>query len=189
MKTVTRSHSVNGSRLYASPSSWGRREPPLYRDMSHACGNRPTHDPHVMHDPPRRAFNACRGEAQASEGITAVKIPPHLPAHHSGPDPTTRCAYVWPRTGGSCRCTKVGALLFYPFTCARAVEATPAATLSRAKGGSRSTRILEQRSSQEHKPGRATPRPETQRAEGEVGSPGKTLAGAASAAPARALLG
>ena len=42
------------------------------------------------------------------------KNPPRLPAHRSGPGPTTRCAYVWPRPGGSCRCTKVGALLFTP---------------------------------------------------------------------------
>jgi hypothetical protein len=36
----------------------------IYCDVTHACGNRPTHDPHVTHDPPRRAFNAGRGEAQ-----------------------------------------------------------------------------------------------------------------------------
>src|SRR3990170_2979519 len=42
------------------------------------------------------------------------KNPPRLPAHHSGPSPTTRRAYVWPRPGGSCWCTKVGALLLTP---------------------------------------------------------------------------
>ena len=42
----------------------------------------------------------------------------------------------------------------------------------------------------EHKTSRATPRPDTQREqEGEVGSPGKTLAGVASAASARSLPG
>ena len=42
------------------------------------------------------------------------KNPPRLPAHRSGPGPTMCRAYVWPRPGGSCRCTKVGALLLTP---------------------------------------------------------------------------
>ena len=52
---------------------------PIYCDVTHACRNRPTHDPHVTHDPPRRAFNAGHGEAQASEKVTAVKIRPAYP--------------------------------------------------------------------------------------------------------------
>ena len=38
---------------------------------------------------------------------------------------------------GGCRCTKLGALLLTPFTCARAVRAAPAATLNKAGEGSR----------------------------------------------------
>ena len=106
--------------------------------MTHVCRKRPTHDPHVTHDPPRRAFNAGPGESQRTNSYYG-KNPPHLPAHGSGPSPTTGHAYVWPRPGGSCRCTKVGALLLHPFTCARIIRAAPTATLSRAEEGRRST--------------------------------------------------
>ena len=72
----------------------------------------------------------------------------------------------------------------YPFTCARAVRAAPAVTLSRAKEGS-----------QRHKTVKETPRPETQEARGRGGiprqdpcrgslrSPGKSLAGATCLTP------
>ena len=75
--------------------------------------------------------------------------------------------------------------LLYPFTCAWAVRAAPAATLSRAEEGS-----------QRYKTGKATPRPETQRARGRGGLPrqdprwgslrslGKILAGATCPTPA-----
>ena len=150
MKTATQVHPVNEPRLHASLFLWGRCEPPLYHDVTHACGNRPTHDPHVTHDPPCRAFNTGRGEAQRT-GNYCRKNPPHLPAHHAGPSPTMRRAYVWPRPEGSCRCTKVGALLLHPFTCARAVRAAPTVTLSRAEEGCRSTRRSEKRQDQRRK--------------------------------------
>ena len=79
--------------------------------------------------PPHRAFNTGRGEARGRNSSLG-KNPPQLPAHRSRPGPTTLCAYVWPRPGGSCRCTKVGD---FPFTCARAVVAAPAATLGGAE--------------------------------------------------------
>jgi hypothetical protein len=67
---------------------------------------------------------------------------------------------------------------FDPFTCARAVRATPTATLSRTEEGSRSTRRSKQRQGQRH-----------EEQKGEVDAPGKALAGGTSAAPARALPG
>ena len=100
--------------------------------MTHVCGNCPTHDPHVTHDPPRCAFNAGRGEAQRTNNYYGKNMP-HLPAHRSGPGPTTRRAYVWPRPGGSYRCTKIGAHLCTPFSCARAVRVAPTATPSRMR--------------------------------------------------------
>ena len=156
MKTVTQVHPVNEPRLHASLFLWGRRDPPLYRDVTHACENRPTHAPHVTHDPPRCAFNAGWGEAQRTKGYRG-KNPPCLPAHRSGPGPTTCRAYVWPRPGGSCRCTKVGALLFYPFTCARTVGAAPTATLSRAEEGSRRHKAIRGNAKTQSKRARWTP--------------------------------
>ena len=41
----------------------------IYYDVTHEGSNRPTHDPHVTHDPPRRAFNAGRGEAQRAREL------------------------------------------------------------------------------------------------------------------------
>ena len=69
LKTTTRAHSVNEPHLCVFLFLRGRREPPLYNDMTHACRNRPTHDPHVTHDPPRRTFSAGRGEAQRMEKL------------------------------------------------------------------------------------------------------------------------
>ena len=151
----------------------------IHHDVMHACGNRPMHDPHVKHDPPCRAFNAGCGEAQRTENYCG-KNPPRLPAHRSGPGPTTRRAYVWPRPGGSCRCTKVGALLLTPLLVRGQSE--PRARhdhTQQGKGGE-----------PEHKTVKATPRPETPKSKrARWTSPGRTLAGAAAAAPARALPG
>ena len=110
------------------------------------------------------------------------KNPPHLPVHRSGPGPTTRRAYVWPRPGGSCRCTKVGALLLTPLLVHGQSEPHATATLSRAEEGSR--REAEARDNQ----GNAKTRNAGEE-EGEVDSLGKILAEAASTAPARALPG
>ena len=87
----------------------GTCKPPLYCSpwMTQAWYGHPAHDPHVTHS--TRVMGKRDGQ-----GNYHSKNPPRLPAHRSGPSPTTRCAYVWPRPGGSCRCTKVGALLFTP---------------------------------------------------------------------------
>ena len=110
------------------------------------------------------------------------KNPPHLPAHRSGPGPTTRRAYVWPRPGGSCRCTKVGALLLTPLLVHGQSEPRTTATLSRAEEGSR--REAEAQDNQ----GNAKTR-NTGEQEGEVDSLSKILAEAASAAPASPFAG
>ena len=137
MKTATRVQSVNELHLFASLFFlWGRHDPPLYCDVAHASRNRPTHDPHVTHDPPRRAFNVGCGEAQRMKNYCG-KIPPRLPVHHFGPGPTTLHAYVWPRPRHSCWCTKVGALLLTPLLVHEHSEPRGAATLSRAEEGSR----------------------------------------------------
>ena len=89
---------------------------------------------------------------------------------------------VWPRPGGSCRCTKVGALLLTPLLVHGQSEPRAAATLSRAEEGSQ--REAEAQDNQ----GDAKTR-SVGGQEGEVDSLGKILAEAASAAPARALPG
>src|SRR3989337_3001182 len=110
------------------------------------------------------------------------KNPPRLPAHHSGPSPTTRRAYVGPRPGGSCWCTKVGVLLLTPLLVHRQSEPRAAATLSRAEEGSR--REAEAQDNQSNAKTRNT---KSKRASWTP--PGKTLAGAAPAALARTLPG
>ena len=114
------------------------------------------------------------------------KNPPNLPAHRSGPSPTMHHAYVWPRPGGSYRCTKVGALLLHPFTCEQAGRATPTAAVSRAEEGSQSTRRPKQRQDRrrkESKKARWTP-PRQDPCRGGFRSLGKILAGATCLAPA-----
>ena len=138
--------------------------------MTQACCSHSAHEPRVTHS--TRVVGKRSGRRSY-----CGKTLPSLPGHRSGPSPTTRCAYAWPRPGGSCRCTKVGALLFYPSTCARAVRAAPAATLSRAEEGT-----------QRHKTSKTT-RQRRKEQEGEVDSPSETLVRAASAVPARALPG
>src|SRR3989337_1446967 len=61
------------------------------------------------------------------------KNPPRLPAHHSGPSPTTRRAYVWPMPGGSCRCTKVGVLLLTPLLVHGQSESRPQPHLTKQR--------------------------------------------------------
>ena len=149
---------------------------PIYCDVTQACGNRPTHDPHVTHDPPPLMSRVQRGSwGSASERkSTTVKIPPRLPVHRSGPGPTTCRAYVWPRPGGSCRCTKVGSLLFTPLLMHGQSEPRPWPH----QAGQR-----REAGAQGNQSNAKTKRHKDQ--EGEVDSPGKTLAGAL----ARALRG
>lgn len=87
-------------------------------------------------------------------------------------------AYVWPRPGGSCRCTKVGALLFTPLLLHGQSEPRPRPQ----QAGQR-----REAGAQGNQSDAKTERHKEQ--EGEVDSTRKTLAGAASAAPVRALPG
>ena len=84
--------------------------------------------------------------------------------------------------GGLCRCTKVGDLLLTPLLVHRQSEPRAAVAHSRAEEGSR------RETEAQDKQGDAKTR-SIKEQRGEVDSPGKTLAGAASAAPARALPG
>ena len=84
------------------------------------------------------------------------------------------------QTRGSCRCTKVGALLFTPLPVHGQSEPRAAATLNMAEEGSR------REAGAQDGQGNAMTR-NTKEQVGEVESPGKALAGAASAALARAL--
>ncbi len=100
----------------------------IYHDVTQACSNRPTHDPHVTHSTRvvgkrnwRRSYHS--------------KTLPRVPVHRSGPGPTMLCAYVWPRPGGSCRCTKVGALLLTPLLMHGQLEPRPRPHWGSATGG------------------------------------------------------
>ena len=110
------------------------------------------------------------------------KNPPHLPAHRSGPSPTTRGAYVWPRPRGSCRCTKVGALLLTPLLVHGQSE--PRATAARSRAEEWSRREAE---AQDGKSNANTK--DTKERKGEVDSPGKILAGAGLYGPGKNLAG
>ena len=72
-------------------------------------------------------------EAQRAKKLTAVKTAPPARAPFLGLAQRRDCAYVWPRPGGSCRCTKRGVHFLYPYNCARAVRATGTTTLSKAR--------------------------------------------------------
>ena len=163
MKTTTRVCSVNEPRLYTSLFLWGRREPPLYHDLTHTCGNRPTHDPHVTHDPPRRAFNAGCGEAQRTRRYHSKKpAPPARAPFWARPNNMSRLCVAQAR--GLLSVYKSRGTPFYPFTCARTVGAAPTATLSRAGEGSRGEAKGTRRSE-------TTPRQETQDSKGARWTP------------------
>ena len=147
----------------------------IYCDVTQACCNRPTHDPHVTHSTRVMGKRNWRGSYYG-------KTPPRSPAHRSGPGPITRRAYVWPRPRGSCRCTKVGALLLTPLLVHGQSEPRATAALGKAgevnRGRTIETKQAKRRQGQDHR-----------EQMDEAGFPGKTLAGAASAAPARPLPG
>ena len=112
------------------------------------------------------------------------KNPRRLPAHRSGPSPTTRRAYVWPRPGGSCRCTKGGVLFCTPLLVRGQLESRLRPHL---------VGLRKEATSQDNQ---NNAKPETRRAEGRDGlprqspcrgglrSPGKNLAGATFPTPA-----
>ena len=151
---------------------------PIKCDTTHACGRYPSHASHVTraHTTPTSRTQCGSWGSATSEGVTAVQTLPRVPVHRSGPGPTTLRAYVWPRPGGSCRCTKVGAFL-YPFTCARAVVATPVAVLGEAE----EAKVRDCQGSTQARGAKSKG--------ARWASPGKCLAGAAYVAPAKALLG
>ena len=102
----------------------------IYYGVTQACCDRSTHDPHVTHSMRVVGKRNWRGSY-------CGKTRPRIPAHRFGPSPTTRRTYVWPRPGGSCRCTKVGALLLTPLLVHGQSEPRTTAARSRAKEGSR----------------------------------------------------
>ena len=147
----------------------------IYYDVTHEGSDRPTHAPHIMHDPHVAHSTQVVGKRNERGSYCGKNSSARVPAHHSGPGPITLRAYMWPRPGGSCRCTKVGVLFLHPFTCARVV-ATP-----------RPWPPLAAQRKQNHTTTRPTPRQKHKEQRGEENSPGKALAWAASTALARAL--
>ena len=122
LETTTQAHSVNELRLCAFPFLRGRREPPLYHDVTHVCGNHPTHDPHDTHDPPCRTFNAGRGEAQRMRSYYG-KICPTCPHTILGLAQQHVALMCGPGPGAPVGVQSRGSP-FDPFTCAWAVRAT-----------------------------------------------------------------
>ena len=102
------------------------------RTLAHACLPRHAraHDPHVA-----RSMRVVGKRSKRNS--YRRKNPPQLPAYRSRTSPTTCCAYVWPRPGGSCRCTKVGAILLTPLLVHGRLEPPTTATHNRAGKGSR----------------------------------------------------
>ena len=142
----------------------------IYHDVTQACCNRSTHDPHVTHSTRVRGKRNWRGSY-------CGKTLPRIPAHRSGPSPITLRAYMWPRPGCSCRCRKVGV----PFCTPLLVRGQPqphAPGHAWRDGGSEDTRLPEQHQAI------------GVRSDGTRWAlPGKSLVGAAYVAPARALPG
>ena len=179
MKTAPQPHSINGSRLHASLRLWGRREPPLYYDVTHACENQPhaccprhTHLPTPHHT--RESW-----EAQRAKNLTAVKTAPPARALFWAWRNSARHR-VWPRPGGSCRCTKRGVHFLYPYNYAWAVRAAPTTTPSEAREVSQGK--TEARGNWSNAKARTTKSQGTRRA-----PPVRSLPGPALAAPARPL--
>ena len=77
----------------------------IYHGMTQACCDHSMHDPHVTHSMRVVGKHNCPKDRGGS-------LLPRPPAHCFGPGQTTPCAYVCPRPGGSCRCTKVWVLLY-----------------------------------------------------------------------------
>ena len=75
----------------------------ICHDAMRACSNRPTHDPHITHS------TQVVGKRNRRRSYRSKTLP-RMPVHRSGTGPTALCAYVWPRPGGSYRCTNIGAL-------------------------------------------------------------------------------
>ena len=103
----------------------------VHHKMTPACFGHP-----CPHDPMSRIRRRSWGRRSGGSSYRG-KNPPHLPAHRSGPGPTTRRAYVWPRPGASYRCTKVGALLLTPLLAHRQSEPPTMVMHNRAGKGSR----------------------------------------------------
>ena len=155
---------------------------PINCDVTHVCGCCPTYASHVMraHDPHVARSTWVVGK-RSGRNSGRGKNPPQLPAHRSGPGPTTCCAYVWPRPGGSFRCTKVGALLLTPLLVHGQSEPPATATHRHGRKG-------KPERSRSHKENKATTRTRATKIRWtEQVSPARILAGAALAAPARPL--
>src|SRR4051812_734653 len=126
--------------------------------------------PPMSHTPPHAAPHAGVVGSTAREESYRGKNRPACPRTVFGPSPTTRCAYVWPRPGGSCRCTKRGVHFLYPYYCARAVRATGTTTPSTTREVSQGKAEVQENWS--------NAKTKTTKSKGdEVDSPGKILAG------------
>ena len=134
----------------------------------HACRNRPTHDPHVTHDPPCRAQGVGK---HSRRKITVVKsAPPARASFWAWHNNVSRLCVAQAR--GLLSVYKSRGSPFDPFTCARTVGAAPTATLSKAGEGSR--REAEAQDGQGNAKTKGT-----KEGEGEVDYPGKNLSRAA----------
>ena len=121
------------------------------------------HDPHI-------ARSTRVMEKRSGWSSYHGKNLPQLPTHNSGPGPTTCCAYVWPRPGGSCRCTKVGALLLTPLLVHGQSEPPATATHRHGRKGKPGR-------SRSHKDKRSNNKDQGHEDQmGEAGFPSRTLA-------------
>ena len=157
-------------------------------DVTHALGKQPhaCRPRHTRLPTPRHAREAW--EAQRMKRLTAVKTAPPARAPFLGLAQRRDCAYVWPRPGGSCRCTKRGAHICTPFSCAWAVRAMPTATPSKMREVSQGkaeaqekkndakTKTTKSKGDEADPPARSLPG-------GGFSKPGKTLAVAARPTP------
>ena len=82
------------------------RTAPFYYDVTHARRAQPhaCRPRHARLPTPSHAREAW--EAQRVKKLTTVKTTPPARASFLGLAQRRNCAYVWPRPGGSCRCTK-----------------------------------------------------------------------------------
>ena len=111
-----------------------------------------------MTPPSRMTLHVARSTwvvgKRSGREVTTVKIPPRLPAHRSGPGTTTCRAYMWPRPGGSCRCTKVGVPFCTPLL-VRGLSQPHAPDHAWRGSGSKGTRRPDQRQARNTKSRRA----------------------------------
>ena len=135
------------------------------------------HDPHVTHDPHIAHSMRVVGKRNERGNYCGKNSAARAPVHRSGPGPITPRAYMWPRPGGSCWCTKVGVPFCTPLLVRG--QSQPHAPGHAWRGrGSKGTRRLDQRQAGNTKSRRARWTLPTRPLPGGLHSPGKNLAGA-----------